>query len=66
LPELSWLEYNSRERRGMRREQMRNGNGYGHGHGDVLVVDDDAGCRDLMSELLESVGYRTMVADTGE
>jgi DNA-binding NarL/FixJ family response regulator len=41
---------------------MRNGNGHGH----VLVVDDDAGCRDLMSELLESVGYRTSVAETGE
>jgi DNA-binding NarL/FixJ family response regulator len=34
--------------------------------GDVLVVDDDGGCRDLMSELLESVGYRTTVAETGE
>jgi DNA-binding NarL/FixJ family response regulator len=37
-----------------------------NGFGDVLVVDDDAGCRELMSELLESVGYRTIVAENGE
>jgi DNA-binding NarL/FixJ family response regulator len=36
------------------------------GYGDILVVDDDAGCRALMSELLESVGYTTVVAETGE
>jgi DNA-binding NarL/FixJ family response regulator len=37
-----------------------------NGCGDILVVDDDAGCRALMSELLESAGHPTVVAETGE
>jgi DNA-binding NarL/FixJ family response regulator len=37
-----------------------------NGYGDILVVDDDSACRSLISELLESVGYTTVVAETGE
>jgi DNA-binding NarL/FixJ family response regulator len=43
-----------------------NGNGNGNGHEHVLVVEDDHDCRALMSELLESAGYRVSVAETGE
>jgi DNA-binding NarL/FixJ family response regulator len=35
-------------------------------YGEILVVDDDSGCRAFMSELLKSAGYRTLVAETGE
>jgi two-component system, NarL family, nitrate/nitrite response regulator NarL len=34
--------------------------------GTILVVDDDAGARDLVSDLLGRAGYTTMQASTGE
>ena len=34
--------------------------------GPILVVDDDVGSRDLVSELLDRAGYRTKQAATGE
>ena len=34
--------------------------------GSVLVVDDDAGSRELMSSLLEQAGFSTLSAETGE
>ena len=34
--------------------------------GSVLVVDDDAGSRELMSSLLEQAGFSTRSAETGE
>jgi DNA-binding NarL/FixJ family response regulator len=42
---------------------MRNGHS---DYGDILVVDDDAACRGLISELLESIGYPTVAVKTGE
>ena len=32
----------------------------------VLITDDDAGCREVMRDIIEPAGYHTLLATTGE
>lgn len=32
----------------------------------ILIADDDRGCREILRELVEGVGYKTLVASSGE
>ena len=40
--------------------------GMENGSASILVVDDDSNCRAMITELLESVRYRTVGAASGE
>jgi len=39
--------------------------GYTNGNENILVVDDEAGIRDMLGELLASLGYKVLLAENG-